>query len=123
MSGVFISYRRDDTAGHAGRLYDHLKRAFGADGVFMDVDDIHRGETFSDILTMKLRESDVLIAVVGRRWLSLTDAAGRRRLDEPDDWVRKEIRTALDAGHLVIPVRVDGAAMPAHPICQRTFAG
>jgi hypothetical protein len=113
MSGVFISYRRDDTAGHAGRLYDHLTRAFGADGVFMDLDDIGKGDTFADTLTAKLRESDVLIAVVGRRWLTLTDAAGHRRLDNPDDWVREEIRTALTSGHLVIPVRVDGAAMPA----------
>jgi hypothetical protein len=113
MSGVFISYRRDDSAGHAGRLYDHLKRAFGADGVFMDLDDIGRGDTFADTLTAKLRESDVLIAVVGRRWLTLTDTAGQRRLDHPDDWVREEIRTALNAGHLVIPLRVDGAAMPA----------
>src|SRR5688572_22561856 len=113
MRGVFISYRRDDTAGHAGRLYDHLKRAFGPDGVFMDLDDIRRGDTFSEVLTTKLRESDVLIALVGRRWFSLTDAAGRRRIDDPDDWVREEIRTALRGGHLVIPVRVDGAAMPA----------
>lgn len=112
MSGVFISYRRDDTAGHAGRLFDHLQRAFGADGVFMDLDDIGRGDTFAEILTTKLQESDVLIAVVGRRWLTLTDAAGRRRLDADDDWVREEIRTALKSGHLVIPVRVDGAAMP-----------
>lgn len=113
MSGVFISYRRDDTAGHAGRLFDHLQRAFGADGVFMDLDDIGRGDTFAEILTTKLQDSDVLIAVVGRRWLTLTDPAGRRRLDSDDDWVREEIRTALRAGHLVIPVRVDGAAMPA----------
>ena len=112
MSGVFISYRRDDTAGHAGRLFDHLQRAFGADGVFMDLDDIGRGDRFAEILTTKLRESDVLIAVVGRRWLTLTDKAGRRRLDADDDWVREEIRTALKSGHLVIPVRVDGAAMP-----------
>src|SRR5687768_4057969 len=95
MSGVFISYRRDDSAGHAGRLYDHLKRAFGIDGVFMDLDNIGRGDTFAETLTAKLRESDVLIAVVGRRWLTLTDAAGQRRLDNPDDWVREEIRTAL----------------------------
>ena len=51
MSGVFISYRRDDTAGHTGRLYDHLKRAFGADGVFMDFDNIGRGDTFAETLT------------------------------------------------------------------------
>lgn len=113
MSGVFISYRRDDTAGHAGRVFDHLQRTFGPDGVFMDLDDIGRGDDFADTLTAKLRESDVLIAVVGRRWLTLTDAAGRRRLDNADDWVREEIRTALKSGLLVIPVRVDGAAMPA----------
>jgi len=108
MSGVFISYRRDDTAGHAGRLFDHLQRAFGADGVFMDLDDIGRGDTFAEILTTKLRESDVLIAVVGRRWLTLTDAAGRRRLDADDDWVREEIRTAGGQVSVLEASAVDG---------------
>ena len=112
MSGIFISYRRDDTAGHAGRLFDHLSRVFGADGVFMDVDDIQRGDTFADTLNERLREADVLLAVIGKRWLTLTDSAGTRRLDKADDWVRNEASAALAAGRLVIPVLVGGAALP-----------
>jgi len=112
MSGLFISYRRDDTAGHAGRLLDHLSRVFGADGVFMDVDDIQRGDTFADTLTERLRQADVLLAVIGKRWLTLTDAAGVRRLDKADDWVRNEVSAALAAGRVVIPVLVGGAALP-----------
>lgn len=112
MSGIFISYRRDDTAGHAGRLLDHLSRVFDADGVFMDVDDIRLGDDFADTLTERLRQADVLLAVIGKRWLTLTDAAGVRRLDKPDDWVRNEVSSALAAGRLVIPVLVGGAALP-----------
>jgi hypothetical protein len=112
MSGVFVSYRRDDSSGHAGRLFDHLSHAFGEDGVFMDVDDIRRGDTFAETLNERLRQSDVLLAVIGKRWLTLTDPAGRRRLDNDDDWVRSEVRGALAAGQLVIPVLVGGAALP-----------
>ncbi len=114
MSGVFISYRRDDAGGHAGRLFDHLSSAFGADDVFMDVDDIRRGDSFAETLTERLQQSDVLLAVIGKRWLTLTDAAGTRRLDKPDDWVRAEIRGALASNSktLVIPVLVGGAMLP-----------
>lgn len=87
MSGIFISYRRDDTAGHAGRLFDHLSRAFGQDGVFMDVDDIRRGDNFSEILEERLRQSDVLLAVIGSPsptppvadvWTTTTTGCGAR---------------------------------------------
>ena len=113
MSGVFISYRREDAAGHAGRLFDHLSRAFGEEGVFMDVDDIQRGDTFANTLTEQLRQADVLLAIIGKRWLTLADSAGHRRLDNADDWVRSEISGALAAGHLVIPVLVGGAGLPS----------
>ena len=113
MSGVFISYRRDDAAGHAGRLFDHLSRVLGSDEVFMDVDGIPRGDTFSQTLTEHIQQSDVLLAVIGRRWAAAADSDGRRRLDRADDWVRNEIRGALTAGHLVIPVLVGGAGLPA----------
>ena len=113
MSGLFISYRRDDSSGHAGRLADHLSRTFGADGVFMDVDNIQRGDTFAETLTEQLRQADVLLAVIGKRWVTLTDSAGIRRLDHADDWVRNEVGKALTAGLLVIPVLVGGAALPS----------
>jgi hypothetical protein len=112
MSRLFISYRRDDTAGHAGRLFDHLSRAFGPDDVFMDVDDIQRGDTFAQTLNERLLQADVLLAVIGKQWLTLTDASGERRLENVDDWVRAEVRSALVAGRLVIPVLVGGAALP-----------
>ena len=112
MSGIFISYRRDDAAGHAGRLFDHLSSTFGADGVFMDVDDIRRGEAFADTLTERLKQSDVLLAVIGRQWLTLTDSSGVRRLDKADDWVRNEVSAGLGGGLLVIPVLVGGASLP-----------
>ena len=112
MSGIFISYRRDDTAGHAGRLFDRLSGTFGADGVFMDVDDIRRGEDFADTLAERLKQSDVLLAVIGRQWLTLTDQAGMRRLDKADDWVRGEISAAICGGLLVVPVLIRGAALP-----------
>jgi len=113
MSGVFISYRRDDAAGHAGRLFDHLSRVFGSDEIFMDVDGIQRGDTFSQTLTEHIQQCDVLLAVIGRRWTAAADSDGHRRLDSADDWVRGEIRGALTAGHLVIPVLVGGAGLPA----------
>jgi len=73
---------------------------------------IARGDSFAETLTTRLRDADVLLAVVGKRWLTLTDADGGRRLDRPDDWVRAEIGGALAAGHLVIPVLVGGATLP-----------
>src|SRR6188472_4180978 len=106
MSGLFISYRRDDAAGHAGRLFDHLSRVFGSDEIFMDVDGIQRGDTFSQSLTEHIQQCDVLLAVIGRRWTAAADSDGHRRLDSADDWVRGEIRGALTAGYLVIPVLV-----------------
>lgn len=86
---------------------------FGADDVFMDVDNIQRGESFAETLNAQLRKSDVLLAVIGKRWLTLADQAGTRRLDHPDDWVRAEVGQSLASGLLVIPVLVGGAALPS----------
>jgi hypothetical protein len=111
---VFISYRRDDTAGHAGRLHDSLQSHFGADNVFMDLSDIDSGQNFVDAIDTAVRSSDVLLAVIGKQWLTCT-TAGRRRLDMPNDFVRTEIGVALEHGVPVIPVLVQGASMPLAP--------
>jgi hypothetical protein len=113
-SQVFISYRRDDTAGWAGRLFSDLKVRLGQDArVFMDVDGIPPGEDFARYIDKAVGQCDAVVALIGRHWSDATDAAGRRRLDEPDDFVRLEIAAALQRGIRVVPLLVDGAALPA----------
>ncbi|MGZ8269357.1 MAG: toll/interleukin-1 receptor domain-containing protein, partial [Burkholderiales bacterium] len=109
--GVFISYRRKDSASQAGRLYDHLVARFGKERVFMDVDTIAPGEDFVRTIRESLAKTDTLLAVIGREWLQ-KDAAGARRIDAPEDHVRTEIAIALAGGTTVIPVLVGGASMP-----------
>ena len=110
--GVFICYRREDSAGFAGRIYDRLRNSLGHDGVFIDVDNIPAGHDFVDVLSERVGRCDALIAVIGRKWLASADKGDRRRLDDPDDFVRIEIQAALERNVPVIPVLVDGAAMP-----------
>jgi TIR domain-containing protein len=111
---VFINYRREDSAGHAGRLYDALSKRFGDEHVFMDVDAIDPGEDFTEVVERKVGSCDVLIALIGRSWVTTTDREGRRRLDKPHDWVRQEIQTALERRDTrVIPALVQGAEVPA----------
>lgn len=112
LGGVFISYRREETAGWAGRLYDRLSARFGEDHVFMDVDSITRGADFTEKLMGDLSACNVLLALIGQNWSAITDSKGKRRLDNPDDWVRVEIEIALQRGIEVIPVLVDGAVVP-----------
>ena len=111
MNGVFISYRRDDAPGYAGRLYDRLAAHFGADRVFMDVQGIEPGVDFVDAIERALSSCEILIVLIGKDWLA-TDVAGRRRLDDPADFVRLETATALARGIRVVPVLVEGAEMP-----------
>ncbi len=112
MPRIFISYRRDDSSGHAGRLYDHLTGHFGQGQVFMDVDAIQPGLHFVEVVQEAVSACDALIAVIGSDWLQVSDASGARRLDDPSDMVRLEIATALERGIPVIPVLVRGAQMP-----------
>jgi hypothetical protein len=112
MDGIFISYRRDDSAGYAGRLYDRLAAHFGADQVFMDVAGIELGTDFVTAIEQAVGSCKVLIVVIGDEWLSTTDAAGRRRLDDPHDFVRLETGVALEREIRVVPVLVGGALMP-----------
>jgi TPR repeat protein len=112
LGGVFICYRRDDSAGFAGRIYDRLTRTLGRESVFIDVDNIPVGFDFIEVLSERVGQCDALIAVIGRNWLSSADAQNRRRLDDVHDFVRIEIEAALKRNVPVIPVLVDGAAMP-----------
>lgn len=110
---VFISYRRDDSAGHAGRLYDAIRSRLG-DGaeVFMDVDSIQPGVNFLERIQSAVGSCDVLLAVIGPQWSTATAEGDRRRLDDPSDLVRVEIEAALARGVQVVPVLVHGARMP-----------
>lgn len=110
MSGVFISYRRADSGGWAGRLFDHLSLRFGKDLVFQDFDDIKPGTDFLQTIRTAIKASNVMLVLIGPYWL--TDAQGRRRLDNPQDVLRLEISDALAAGLTVIPVLLGGAGMP-----------
>jgi TIR domain len=109
---VFISYRREDTAYPAGWLFDRLADHLGADQVFKDVDSIEMGDDFIEVITTAVSSCDVLLALIGDRWLTIVDENGRRRLDTPGDFVRLEIETALTRNVLVIPILVEGALMP-----------
>jgi len=111
MKGIFISYRRQDTAGYAGRLYDRLAHHFGADRVFMDVEGIEPGLDFVDAIERAVGSCEVLIVIIGPGWLA-TDSAGKRRLDDPKDFVRIETGAALGRHIRVVPVLVDKAVMP-----------
>jgi TIR domain len=109
---IFISYRREETAYPAGWLFNRLADTYGEDQIFKDVDSIELGDDFVDVITRAVASTDVLLALIGENWISATDESGRRRLDDPDDFVRLEIEAALTRGIRVIPILVDGATMP-----------
>jgi TIR domain len=110
---IFVSYRREDTAYAAGWLFNRLADHFGREQLFKDVDSIELGDDFVEVITRAVGSTDVLLALIGDRWLSITDDEGRPRLDNPDDFVRLEIEAALARRVRVIPILVEGAAMPA----------
>lgn len=121
MSAVFLSYRRDDSAGFAGRLADALEAAFGLGSVFRDVDDIRPGEDFVDAIESHLHSVDAVLVMIGPRWLA-AGADEQRRLDAKDDFVRLEIQAALDSGKPLIPLLVGGAKMPAEAVLPPSLA-
>jgi TIR domain len=112
-AGIFISYRRDDTAGFAGRLYDRLVSRYGADRLFMDIDTIRPGHDFTEDIAAALSGSAVCLVLIGRRWESITLADGTRRLEDPTDFVRLEVAAAIREGLTVIPVLLEGALPPS----------
>lgn len=114
MTATFISYRREDAAGYAGRLRESLERRLGHARVFRDVDVLRPGQDFVQAIEARLAECRVMLVVIGREWLDARHPDGRRRLDDPFDFVRLEVATALARpGVLVVPVLVENAAMPA----------
>ena len=109
---VFINYRREDTAPYAGRLYDRLSAHFGQEQVFIDIDQIEPGEDFVEAINRKVSVCDIAIVAIGPHWLHATNASGKRRIDDEEDFVRLEIVAALQRKIRVIPVLVGGARMP-----------
>jgi hypothetical protein len=112
MPRIFISYRRDDSPAQAGRLYGELRDHFGKHAVYRDIDSMKPGDEFVDRIERELRSAAAVIAVIGDTWLNVDEPHGRRRLDMPNDYVRREIATALSQGKPVIPLLVNGAPMP-----------
>ena len=112
MRAIFLSYRRDDAEGEAGRLFDALTLEFGADKVFMDVVGIEPGRDFRKVIDQNVASCGVLLAMIGKGWMDARDDAGRPRLDDPMDFVRLETASALRRDIPVIPVLVHGGRMP-----------
>ena len=105
MPSIFISYRRSDAAGHAGRLYDQLVNRFGEPNVFKDIDTLEPGADFAEVIEDTIARCDAVLVVIGSDWMS-------PRLADPDDWVRLEVGGALTRGVRVVPVLVEGAKLP-----------
>lgn len=112
MGAIFISYRREDSEGHAGRLYEDLAQRFGKEAVFFDVSAIEPGQDFRHAIDANVARCSVLLAMIGPRWLE-AGAPAARRIDDPSDFVRLEIAAALKRSIPVVPVLVQGAKMPA----------
>jgi hypothetical protein len=119
--GIFISYRRDDSRETVGRLHDALSRGFDPACIFLDVAGQVPGEDYRTVIGRALDAAEVVLVVIGPRWLDITDAEGRRRLDDPEDMVRIEVESALQRGKQVIPVLVQGATMPADEALPATL--
>lgn len=111
MPTLFLSYRRKDTGVIAGRVADHLRSCFGPDAVYMDIESIPPGVDFREHLKSAVLRSRVVLVLIGDRWVELDDR-GKRRLDDPDDFVRFELEAALAHGKPIVPVLVDRASMP-----------
>jgi formylglycine-generating enzyme required for sulfatase activity len=112
MSKILISYRREDSADVTGRIYDRLIQQFGREAVFMDVDSIPFGVDFRTYLDAQVAKCEVFLAVIGRDWIKKRGTKGKSRLEDPGDFVRIEVESALKRQILVIPVLVGGASIP-----------
>ena len=108
---VFISYRRDDAAGFAHAIHDRLVENLPKEQVFMDVVGIDPGADFVDKLKSTVDQCSVMVALIGKRWLG-ENGEGKPRIQEPNDWIRTEVATAIQRGVRIIPVMLDGTSMP-----------
>ncbi|MDZ4765541.1 MAG: TIR domain-containing protein [Chloroflexota bacterium] len=126
MARLFISYRRSDSTTATGRIYDRLVEAFGIENIFKDVDALMIGVDFRSVINREIGSSDALLAIIGKNWLNAVDDDGKRRLDNPNDFVRLEIEFALRRrAMLIVPVLVSGAQMPSAgdlPVSMEDFA-
>lgn len=124
MPGIFVSYRRIDSEGHSGNLFYRLRQRFGRDSVFMDTEGgIPPGKDFTKAIEGAVNSVDAMLVIIGRQWLACTDKQGRRRLDNPEDWVRREVAAALRRGIYVLPVLVGGATLPLKEELPEEIAG
>ncbi|HEY7020692.1 MAG TPA: SUMF1/EgtB/PvdO family nonheme iron enzyme [Ktedonobacterales bacterium] len=112
MGKIFISYRRDDSAADSGRIDDRLAPKYGRANVFKDVDNIPLGVDFRRALNDEVAKCDVMLVIIGRQWVTMSDEHRQQRLDNPSDFVRIEVEAALARNIPVIPVLVQNAAMP-----------
>lgn len=112
MRTIFLSYRRKDTADDAQKIYERLKERFGSEVIFLDVENIELGDDFVDEITAALETAAYVLIAIGPDWLLLTDEDGKRRLDDPEDMVRFEIRSALEAKKKIVPLLFGGTKMP-----------
>jgi hypothetical protein len=111
QSTIILSYRREDSAGVTGRIFDRLIQEFGTDRVFMDIDSMPAGVDFHNHLQDILADCGALLVVIGKSWRSQRKGQPARIMD-PDDWVRIEVETALERGIPVVPLLIDGATLP-----------
>ncbi len=112
MKPIFISYRRDDSAAEAALLKKYLEEELDNGLIFMDTQSIKVGSIWPNKLKNAIKTANVVIIVIGKKWLKIADEDGRRRIDDPNDWVRKEIENAEKVNALIMPVLVDGAVFP-----------
>jgi hypothetical protein len=123
MAGIFISYRRSDSAGYAGRLVDDLAQQFDRDALFRDIEAIEPGVDFVDALEKAVALCSVMLVMIGPNWARASTADGQRRLHQPGDVVRMEIEAALARDIRVIPVLVGDAPMPSAADLPDSMAG
>ena len=112
MNNIFISYRRQDSADVTGRINDRLRQHYGHDAIFTDVDNIPFGVDFRTYLDQEVSQCKILLAVIGKNWISIENDSGQRRLNDPADFVRIEIESALKRNIPVVPLLVHGTVMP-----------
>jgi hypothetical protein len=120
QSSIILSYRREDSAGVTGRIFDRLAQEFGTDRVFMDIDSMPAGVDFHEHLQEILAGCGALLVVIGKSWRSQRKGQPARILD-PDDWVRIEVETALERNIPVVPLLIDGASLPSRDQLPETL--